>query len=288
MGSPTARLDGAPDAAELAGRESDELRRHPVAAIRQLPPGQGDPQVGQALHDAGHVVAAGADGADEEVRAREMGPVDHGGQARPDGADLLPESGGVGDAEQSFRHLHQAGDPPRPVGIEGDGPGRGVGDDRDRAEVLHRPDDLPPRAAGLGQAVVLGQKERPQPESRRRIVELKALETTIAIELGEAAGGLEAGAVGPPARFAGEQPGPFSESDFGGRRRSAHRSSSAKASTRVRIRAESISPKVMSRARSGSPSFRTARGASRLQISQPRQDRQRTARAPRRRAREAA
>ena len=154
---PTRSLDRPTHSVELAGHEGDGLRAGRAPTVGDFPPHQGDVQIRQALHQAGHVVTAGPHSGDEQIGDGEMGPVEEGGQGGADWADLVAETGRVGDPQQSLGHLHDAGDPPGAVGIEGHRPGRGVGDERGRAQVLENSDDLAAGAAGGGEPVVLGQ-----------------------------------------------------------------------------------------------------------------------------------
>jgi hypothetical protein len=88
-----------------------------------------------------------------------VGPVEEGRQGGANRADLFAESGRVRDPQEPLGHLHDAGNPPGAVGIEGHGLRRGISDERRRAQVLEDAYDLAAGAAGRGEPVVLGEQE---------------------------------------------------------------------------------------------------------------------------------
>ena len=104
--------------AQVAWQSASRFARVRWPAAGHLPPDNGEAHLLQALRDGREVIADGAGAADQRVGPRKVLAVLERGQHRADGA-----KGGV-DAqllrllEQAVAAFHQAGGPPRAVGIE--------------------------------------------------------------------------------------------------------------------------------------------------------------------------
>ncbi len=131
---------------ESAG-QPDRLSRPARAAAGAAPPTTGRGSPGPAsrwamAEKSSHTAPT------LQVRARgweNAGSADQGPQHGPHRAERIVDPQRVGDLQQARAVLHDAGQPPGAVGVEGHDVGQGVGHDRHRAQVLDRADDLLPR-----------------------------------------------------------------------------------------------------------------------------------------------
>ena len=110
--------------------------------MRDLPPEKLEAQSGQALGDGREIVAHRPDAARQQVRHGKVRLADERPQHRPHRTKRFVNAQRVGNFQQPGVVLHDAGEPPGAVGIEGHHTGERIGHDRHGAEVFHRAHDL--------------------------------------------------------------------------------------------------------------------------------------------------
>ena len=133
----------------------------------------------QPLRDGGKIIADRAGAANQQIGPRKMPAVLEGRQHRAHRTKRGVNAHLFRLLQQLVAAFHQAGRPPRAVGIKRPHARQRISHDRHGAEVFHRADNFVAGGAGLVKPLVFRQQKIPEPQRGGRVVELQLLQAEI-------------------------------------------------------------------------------------------------------------
>ncbi len=149
---------------EIARQRAGHFAGSRRAAARHFPPENGMAEMFQPLRDGGKIVANRAGAANQQIGPREMFAVLEGRQHRAHRTKRGVNAHRFRLLQQLVAAFHEAGRPPRAVGIKRPHAGQRIGHDGNGAEVFHRADNFVAAGAGLMQPLVFRQQKIPEPQ----------------------------------------------------------------------------------------------------------------------------